>query len=132
MEIVGLILVGLVAGALAASLGIGGGIIFVPALVSLFGFSQLDAQGTSLAIIVPTAMVAAAGHIRAGRILWDIAIVVGIAGIIGAVIGAQVAYELDERTLQRVFAIVLVILAIRMMYKAWSIRPATSGAADRS
>ena len=132
MEIVGLILVGLVAGALAASLGIGGGIIFVPALVSLFGFSQLDAQGTSLAIIVPTAMVAAAGHIRAGRILWDIAIVVGIAGIIGAVIGAQVAYELDERTLQRVFAIVLVLLAIRMMYKAWSIRPAASVAADRS
>lgn len=131
MEAVALILVGLVAGALAASLGIGGGIIIVPALVSLFGFSQLDAQGTSLAVIVPTAIVASVGHIRAGRIDWGITIAVGSTGIVGAVIGAQVAYELDERTLKRAFAILLVVLAVRMMRRAWTLRPSRSAAADR-
>ena len=120
------------AGALAAALGIGGGVIFVPALVFLFGFSQLDAQGTSLAIIVPTAIVASVGHIKAGRVVWDIVIVVGIAGIIGAIAGSQIAYQLDERTLKRAFAILLVLLAIRMIYRAWSIRPAVSAPADRS
>ncbi len=55
VEIIGLVALGLFAGTLAATLGVGGGIIFVPVLVSVFGFAQLDAQGTSLAIIVPTA-----------------------------------------------------------------------------
>lgn len=123
IEIVGFIVLGLVAGLLAAALGIGGGIIFVPVLVSVFGFSQLGAQGTSLAVIVPTAMIATYGHMRAGRVVWKVVASAGSAGIIGALIGSQVAYALDEQLLQRIFAVLLVALAVRMAFRAWSLRP---------
>jgi uncharacterized protein len=122
IEAVGFIVLGLGAGILAASLGIGGGIIFVPVLVSVFGFSQLGAQGTSLAVIVPTAMIATYGHMRAGRVVWKVVAVTGGAGIVGALIGSQVAYALDEQLLQRIFAVVLVALAVRMALRAWSLR----------
>ncbi|HSJ70302.1 MAG TPA: sulfite exporter TauE/SafE family protein [Acidimicrobiia bacterium] len=123
IEIAGLIVLGLVAGMFAASLGIGGGIIFVPVLVSAFGFSQLDAQGTSLAVIVPTAIIATIGHMRANRVVWKVALFTGTAGIIGALLGSQVAYLVDEAFLRRVFAVVLAGLAVRMALRAWRIRP---------
>jgi uncharacterized protein len=123
IEIAGLIILGLVAGMFAASLGIGGGIIFVPVLVSVFGFSQLDAQGTSLAVIVPTAIIATVGHMRANRVVWNVALFTGTAGIIGALLGSQVAYMVDEAFLRRAFAVVLAGLAVRMALRAWSIRP---------
>ena len=128
IEVLGLIALGLFAGFLAATLGIGGGIIFVPAFVSLFAFSQLDAQGTSLAIIVPTALIATIGHARAGRVVWRVAAVTGLAGISGAVLGSLLAFELDEQVLRRVFAIVLVVLAVRMMVRAFRLRQAASAA----
>lgn len=130
IEIVGLIVLGLVAGVFAATLGIGGGIIFVPVLVTVFGFSQLDAQGTSLAVIVPTAIIATIGHMRANRVVWKVALVTGSAGVVGALIGSQVAYLVDEAFLRRVFAVVLAALAVRMAVRAWSIRP--NGSVDRS
>ncbi len=126
VEIIAFILLGLFAGFLAATLGIGGGIIFVPAFVSLFAFSQLDAQGTSLAIIVPTAVIATIGHARAGRVVWKVAAVTGLAGVGGAVLGSLLAFELDETVLRRIFAVVLVILAIRMFIRAVRLRQAES------
>lgn len=123
MEVVGLILLGAFAGLLAASLGVGGGIIFVPALVSVFGFAQLDAQGTSLAIIVPTTIIATFRHARSDRVVWRVAAITGGAGIIGALVGSQVAYTIDEELLQRIFAAVLVVLALRMGRRAWTLRP---------
>lgn len=130
MHVVGLLVLGLTAGLLAASLGIGGGIVVVPVLVSVFGFSQLDAQGTSLAIIVPTMIVATVRHAHAGRVVWRVAIIMGVAGIIGALIGSDVAYRLDESLLQRIFAVVLVVLAIRMARRAWTLRPSASAQSD--
>jgi uncharacterized protein len=126
LEILGLILLGVFAGSLAATLGIGGGIIFVPVLVAVFGFSQLDAQGTSLAIIVPTAIVGTITHARAGRVDWKVVAVVGAGGIFGALGGASLAQNLDEAVLRRIFAIVLIILAIRMAGRAWTVRKASA------
>ena len=126
LEIVGLIALGLFAGFLAATLGIGGGIIFVPAFVSFFAFSQLDAQGTSLAIIVPTALIATIGHARAGRVVWKVAAITGLAGVGGAVLGSLLAFELDEQALRRLFAVVLVVLAVRMMIRAVRLRQEAS------
>lgn len=129
MEVIGLVLLGLVAGLLAASLGIGGGIVFVPVLVSVFSFSQLDAQGTSLAVIVPTTIIATIRHARAGRVVWNVAVITGAAGVVGALVGSRVAYALDEEVLQRIFAVVLVLLALRMAHRAWTLRPAESPSA---
>ncbi|MEN8239217.1 MAG: sulfite exporter TauE/SafE family protein [Actinomycetota bacterium] len=122
-EIIGLVALGVFAGTLAATLGVGGGVIFVPFLVSVFSFTQLDAQGTSLAIIVPTAIVGTIAHARAGRIDWRIVAVVGTAGVFAAFGGALVAQSMQEDLLQRVFAVVLVVLAVRMglrTYRLWN------------
>jgi uncharacterized membrane protein YfcA len=121
-EIIGLVVLGLFAGTLAATLGVGGGIIFVPVLVSVFNFTQLDAQGTSLAIIVPTAIVGMVTHAKAGRVNWPVVAVVGGFGVFAAFSGAKLAQSMDEELLRRIFAIVLVVLAIRMglrTYRLW-------------
>jgi uncharacterized membrane protein YfcA len=121
-EIIALIALGLFAGTLAATLGVGGGIIFVPVLVSVFGFTQLDAQGTSLAIIVPTAIVGTIAHAKAGRVNWPVVGVVGGVGVFAAFGGATLAQSMNEELLQKIFAMVLVVLAIRMglrTYRLW-------------
>jgi uncharacterized membrane protein YfcA len=119
MEVVGLVLLGLFAGTLAATLGVGGGIIFVPVLVSIFAFGQLEAQGTSLAIILPTAIIGTLTHARAGRVVWRVAYVTGGFGIMFALVGVQLAHSLDEEVLSKVFAVVLAVLAVRMTRRAW-------------
>lgn len=121
IEIIGYVLVGLIAGGLASTLGIGGGVVYVPAFVSLFAFSQHTAQGTSLAIIVPTTVIAAIAHARARRVMWRLMIIVATAGIVGAVAGAKTALVLDEAVLRRIFAVVLVILAVRMGMRSYTL-----------
>jgi hypothetical protein len=120
-EIIGLIALGLFAGAIAATLGVGGGIIFVPALVSAFGFSQLEAQGTSLAIIVPTAIVGMLTHAKAGRVVWPVVFVVAAGGVIAALGGAKLAQSMNEDLLQRIFAVVLLLLAVRMSLRTYGL-----------
>lgn len=123
MTALGLIMLGLLAGSLSASLGLGGGIIYVPALVTIFGFSQHVAQGTSLAIIAPTALIAAVTHARAGRVDWRVAGWVAAGALVGALTGSAVALGLDEKVLQRLFAVVLVIVALRMLARTRSMSP---------
>ncbi len=110
-----LVVIGLVAGGVAATLGVGGGIIFVPALAIVAGFGQHLAEGTSLAVILPTTAIAAWTHARARRIDWSIALRVGVFGVVGGVIGAQLALTLDETLLRRLFAGFLVLVAVRML-----------------
>ncbi len=117
MTVVALILVGLAAGALGATLGVGGGIVYVPALVALFSLAQHQAQGTSLVVIIPSTIVAAYVHTRAGRVDWGTAILLGLGGIVGGVFGARVALALDAPVLKRMFAVFLVIAALRMLGK---------------
>jgi len=119
LEIAGLIALGLIAGAIAAALGIGGGVIFVPALVVIFGFDQHIAQGTSLAVIFPTAIVATIAHTRMKNVEWNLSIPIGAAGVVGAIIGAQLALRLPADLLRRMFGVFLILLALRMGWRAW-------------
>ena len=121
VEIIGLVVLGLVAGTIAAALGVGGGVIYVPALVVIFAFDQHIAQGTSLAVILPTAVVATAAHARLGNVQWRLALPIAIAGILGAFFGAWVALNLDPDLLQRLFGIFLLITAGRMALRAYQI-----------
>ncbi|MBT8211703.1 MAG: sulfite exporter TauE/SafE family protein [Acidimicrobiia bacterium] len=114
MEILGFVVLGLVAGAAASMLGIGGGVIFVPALAILFEFEQQAAQGTSLVVIVATVAVAAATHHRRGRVDWKTVWPLAITGAFGGVLGSQLALAIDPSALRRLFAAFLALLAIRM------------------
>ena len=118
MTILGLVVLGLAAGAFAASLGVGGGVIFVPALVVFFSFVQQDAQGTSLAVILPTTIVGTIVHHRHGRVVWEKAIPIGMGGIVGAVLGSRIALALDPAVLRRLFATLLMVLVIRLLVRS--------------
>lgn len=125
VEIIGLVLLGVFAGSLAAALGVGGGIIYVPVLVSIFGFTQFGAQGTSLAVIFATSIVGTVAHSRADRVIWKVAFVTGGFGVLFALGGARLALSMDESMLSKVFAVVMAVLAIRMAHKAWTLRVAS-------
>ncbi len=115
LEIIGFVALGLATGLIASTLGIGGGIVFVPSLVVFFGFAQLDAQGTSLAVIVPTAIVGTYVHNRRGRVDWKVAGFVAVGGVAGGLLGSAFALSIDPDVLRRLFAGLLVVVAIRML-----------------
>jgi uncharacterized membrane protein YfcA len=115
VTLLALALIGLAAGAMASALGIGGGIVFVPALVIVAGFGQQLAEGTSLAVIVPTMAVAAWAHGRRGRVDWPTAFRVGAFGVVGGLAGGALAQIIDDDALRRLFAAFLLLMAIRML-----------------
>lgn len=115
IEVVGFVVLGLATGLLASTLGVGGGIVFVPSLVVLFGFEQHIAQGTSLAVILPTAIVGAYLHSKRGRVDWRAAMLIAAGGIVGGFIGAWGALAMDPDLLRRLFAGMLVVIAIRLV-----------------
>lgn len=125
--VLGLLTTGAVAGLLAALVGGGGGIVFVPALAALYSMDQHFAQGTSLAAMVPTTIVAAAAHGRAGRIDWRVAGAVGVGGVLGGLAGAELALGMDPLLLRRLFAGLLMVLAARLLYSQRRLRHSATG-----
>jgi uncharacterized protein len=108
---------GLAAGVLAGTFGVGGGILFVPALVAL-GLSQVEAAATSLLAIVPTAGAALVRHQAFGTVRWSAALTVGLASIVGVEGGVRIATSLTEQALRVLFALLLVGVAAQL---AWSV-----------
>ncbi len=111
---------GLVTGAVSALLGIGGGAIIVPALVILFGYGQHLAEGTSLAIILPTAALGALTHARRGYSDWRAGLELGLGGMIGALLGAELALALPAPVLSRAFAVLLAVVTVLLVREARS------------
>lgn len=115
MVMVGLALLGLGTGVLSSVLGIGGGLVMIPILVLAFGFGQHAAEGTSLAVVIPTALVGAARHTRSGYTDWRRGGLLGAAGIIGGLGGAHVALAMDGLVLQRLFGAFLLLMTLRLL-----------------
>jgi uncharacterized membrane protein YfcA len=114
--ILGFILLGLFAGMLSGIIGIGGGIIIIPALVFIFGLSQQMAQGTTLALLVPPIGIFAAwAYYKQGYVDMKIALLICIGFIIGGLIGGQLATELPTKLITRIFGGALVLIGIRMI-----------------
>ena len=114
-----LICLGLLAGAVSGLIGIGGGVIILPALVFLFGFSQKVAQGTTLALLVPPiGILAAVTYYRHGWVNIQAAIFIVIGFLVGSLLGAKYVSHLSNATLTRVFAFFLIALAIKMLISA--------------
>jgi uncharacterized membrane protein YfcA len=114
LEIAALVGIGVVAGVLAGLLGIGGGLLMVPALVLVLGFDQHLAQGTSLLVVIPAAASGAWTHHRRGRWRLRDAAWIAVGGVLGAVLGSATALSIDEDQLQRLFALFLLAIAARM------------------
>jgi len=114
-DLVQLALIGLAAGFLAGLLGIGGGVLMVPAMVLLLGFDQHVAQGTSLLVIIPAALSGSYTHHRNGRLFLRDAAFLAAGGVIGAVIGSVFALSIEDDILRRLFAGFLLITAARML-----------------
>lgn len=112
------IAVGFAAGVLAGLFGVGGGILFVPALTIVLGLEQHHAQGTSLLAILPTVAVGAWRQHRYGNVRWKPALILGVAGIAGVVGGGFVAESLPGNVLRRLFAVFLVVTAVQLAWRA--------------
>ena len=120
--VMGLVLLGVVSGTLAGLLGVGGGIVIVPVLVTLFLVPDAVAKGTSLLVIVPTAVTGTLRNIRHRNVDLRVATAVGIAGVVSAFAGAQVAIEMAARVSSLLFGLLLVAVAARMAAVAWGER----------
>ena len=103
---------GLVAGTLAGLMGVGGGMLVVPALTLLFGFTQQSAQGTSLAIMLATAPSAAIEHSRHGNVMWRLVPMLAIGAALGAPLASWFAQGLPHAWLVRGFALFILATAI--------------------
>lgn len=108
------VLGGFLIGVLSGITGVGGGILLVPLMVLGFGFQQHIAQGTSLAAIIPTAIVGAYTHGRQGNIDRRAAVLLGVFGFGTAMLGAALAVHLPRQILARLFAVLLLFAAYRM------------------
>jgi hypothetical protein len=110
-------ILGAFAGVLAGMFGVGGGILFVPVLVGL-GLGQHDATGTSLLAILPTVLVGTWRQARYGNVRWKPALVLGLASVGAAQGGVFVAEALPAHVLRKLFAVLLVLVAVQIAWRA--------------
>jgi uncharacterized membrane protein YfcA len=111
------VVMGLVTGAVSGLIGIGGGIIIIPALIYLCGLSQHQAQGTTLALMVPPiGLLAAWTYYGRGDVNLKIAAFVCIGFFVGGLLGAKLAVSIPELMLRRIFGASLLIIALHMIF----------------
>ena len=112
-----LVIIGLISGALSGLVGIGGGIVIVPALVFFLGFSQKLAQGTSLGILLlPIGILAVMQFYKAGFIDIPTVLIVALGFLVGSYYGSKIALSLPQDSIKKVFAVLLLIVAIKILF----------------
>lgn len=111
------IIIGLCCGVFGASFGVGSGIILVPVLAIIFSFGQKSAQGMSLAVMVPLALVGAWRYYQNPEIEIRLGVVLflSIGAVAGAFIGARIAGVLPANVLRKLFAVFLIVAAVKML-----------------
>lgn len=114
--IIVLITIGFTAGVLSGLVGIGGGIVIVPALVFFLGFSQQEAQGTSLGLLLlPIGILAVINYYNKGYIDIRVVGIMVLAFIAGGWVGSKIALQLSEDVLKKIFAVLLFYTAFKML-----------------
>lgn len=113
-----LLLLGLVAGLASGFLGIGGGILMIPALVYFFGLSQHQAQGTTLAVMVPPiGLLAAWVYYKSGHVNISTAAFICLGFFIGGFFGAKIANTVTADVMRKIFGISLLLISLHMIFK---------------
>ncbi len=118
---------GLLAGIVAGLFGVGGGVVTIPALVLFFSVPQAVAKGTSLVVILPTALVGTMRNLRYGNVDLPVAAVTGVSGVLSALAGSQLAVRLDPRLSAVLFAVLLLAVTTRLLLP----EPRPAAASDR-
>jgi uncharacterized protein len=112
-----LVLTGLVTGAFSGMLGLGGGLVIIPALIYIFGFSQHMANGTSLAMMLPPIGVFAAyNYFKAGQVNIKYAIILAVAFMVGSYFTSKIAVKIPENILRKIFSVFLLLVAFKMFF----------------
>ena len=112
-----LLIIGLLTGILGGLVGVGGGIILVPALVFFLGFSQLDAQGTSLALIMfPVGILGVIQYYKEGHVDFKIVILLAIGFVLGSFLGSKISLNINQQIVRKIFACLMIFIAIKMLF----------------
>lgn len=112
-----LLSVGLLAGILSGLVGVGGGIIIVPALVYFLGVSQHEAQGTSLAVLLlPVGIFAVMNYYKAGYVDVRTTLIIACTFLVGGFIGSKIAIAIDQNMVKKIFGILLLVVAFKMIF----------------
>lgn len=116
-EIFILLTLGLLAGMLSGLVGIGGGIVIVPALVYFLGFSQHSAQGTVLFMFLfPIGILGVFNYYNAGYVDWKTAAIMGITFVAGSYLGSKVAINIDQTMMKKVFGGIIFLVSLKMLF----------------
>jgi uncharacterized membrane protein YfcA len=112
-----LLIIGVAAGMLSGFVGVGGGILIVPALVFFLGFTQHQAQGTSLAMMIPPiGLLAVWNYYKAGQVNMTAAAVLCITFFLGAFIGSKLSIAMDPAKVKKIFAVVMMAASIKLLF----------------
>jgi len=112
-----LLLVGLLAGMLSGLVGLGGGVIIVPALVFVLGFSQHQATGTSLGILLlPAGIFAVMNYYKRGFVDVNVVLLIFAGFLLGGYLGSKISVSMPEATLKKIFAVALLLIAGKVLF----------------
>ena len=112
-----LMLVGIAAGMLSGLVGVGGGIVIVPALVIILGFSQKMAMGTSLGILLlPVGILGVLQYYKQGYVDMRVVLIISFAFLFGSYFGSKIALSLPQETIKKIFAVFMIIIAIKLLF----------------
>jgi uncharacterized membrane protein YfcA len=112
-----LILIGVASGMLSGLVGVGGGLVIVPALIIFLHFSQKMAQGTSLAILLlPVGILAVMEYYKHGEINIKVALIISLGFLVGGYFGSRIAIILSQETVKKIFAIFIIVIGIKMLF----------------
>jgi hypothetical protein len=115
-QLILLALIGLMAGLFSGALGVGGAIIVIPSLIYFLGLSQHQAQGTSLAFMIPpVTLFAVINYWKQGYVNWKYAVILALMFFVGAYIGSVVSVQIPEKILKKLFGVLLFFVAFRMI-----------------
>jgi len=115
-----LVLVGIAAGILSGFVGVGGGIIIVPALVYVLGMTQYQAQGTSLfVLLLPVGILAVHNYWKSGNINWQYGIVIALTFVIGGYIGSKLALRISPSLVKLIFGVIMAYVSFRMIVSGY-------------
>lgn len=114
-----LICIGIIAGILSGMFGVGGGVVMVPLMVFLLGYSQHQAQGTSLAVLaVPVTLLAAFQYHKttADGLDWRYALVIAVTFVVGGYLGSKIAIAIDQNILKKLFGVLMLVAALKLIF----------------